>query len=117
MEDVQLCRSTTPLISTFTLSAASARVAKSDGARLSLHFLPPSSGVVWVSPTNPVVAGQGYALTPSSAPLKLLVDRDGENICRDWFAIADQGAPVLVVVEHRLFQGSKETYDAIRGNG
>lgn len=113
LEDVQLGRQTQPKITTVTLGTVSTLVAHADPRRRSLHILPPSSGVVWVSVTNPVVAAQGYALTPSSQPLMLLVDQAGENVVREWYAIADQGAPNLTVIETALFRGTEQEIHAV----
>lgn len=113
LDDVQLGRQTQPKVTTVALSTASTLVAHADPRRRSLHILPPSSGVIWVNVTNPVIAAQGYALTPSSPPLMLLVDQHGENVVREWYAIADQGTPNLTVIETALFRGTESEIHAV----
>lgn len=106
LEDVTLGRNTQPIVRAVTGSTVSAALVPGSGARTKLHVCPPSSGVIWLSPQPTTVAGQGYCLAAGDPPLRLMVEADGQQVLMPWSFLADAGAPVVLVIEHRLLAGS-----------
>lgn len=108
MEDVKLGRQTQPDIQANTLSTASKRILLGNGARWGITFCPPSSGVVWFQPGPLATAGQGYCLQAGDLPLQLNLTSHGQQVVMEWSAVADAGAPIMVVIGTRLLRGSGE---------
>lgn len=107
LEDVKIGRNTQPHSVSVTASATSQQLVPGSGSRWSLHVMPPSSGVIWLSPGNLAVAGQGYVLAPGDPPLVLTVQHDGEQIVEPWCVVADAGAPIVTAIDTTLIFGSE----------
>lgn len=101
-------RNSQPIYRTVTVGTASGPLAPGSGARWELVICPPSSGVIWFGPGPLAVAGVGYSLTPGALPMRIQLGVDGSQVIDQWSVIADAGAPLVRVIEHRLLPCSEQ---------
>jgi len=74
-------------------------ILSSSDKRYAVTFYPSSLSVVWITNEPTPIAGQGIALLPGAAPVRLCVEDDGDTVQKEWYAIYSGPISPIAFVE------------------